>query len=324
MTYHPRTHVLPPESIQRFSRFARGAPEGLLLREPDSHLSYGATEEDSRSIRGYGTTSARDWHIELPDGVCHIIDEVGFGLFCTGLSRLGALVERWWDTTNSFHFSIAVEMTMTPYDFSMLTGIGVGGQSISYDTDMDEWKAGTEPETPKETEHYTRGFLMFLFGTTLFANRANTVGLYLLSTLVDLSQIRLHDWGGAGLATLYGYMNSTSRMSGDRIGGYWQAWELWVYAYFPTLAPELEVEMHLVVPYFHRYDGRCLRRTRETFPFFRRYFDMVTAAKVTQNSQSLGSPGRRCRSESGTSSLELGEPPIISFCSRAQFVVPGF
>ncbi|KAL7257998.1 hypothetical protein ACSBR1_004176 [Camellia fascicularis] len=68
--------------------------------------------------------------MEFPAGVRQIIDEAGFGLFCMGLSRfiasrllLGALVEKWWDTTNSFHFSTAGEMTMTPYDFSMLTGI---------------------------------------------------------------------------------------------------------------------------------------------------------------------------------------------------------
>ncbi|KAL7161749.1 hypothetical protein ACSBR2_042261 [Camellia fascicularis] len=244
-TYHPQTHVLPPEIIRHFRGFTQGAPEDLLLREPNSHLSYGATEEDSCSIRGYGATSARDWYMELPVGVHHIIDEASFSSFCTGLSRhiaswplLGALVERWWDTTNSFHFSTAGEMTMTPYDFSMLTGIGVGGHAIPYDMDIGEWEAiwiyllgarpplfqpgmvryswfakhfrGREPETLEETGHYVRGFLMFLFGTPLFANRENTVGLYLLSALVDLPQIRLYDWGGAGLATLYGYMSSTS------------------------------------------------------------------------------------------------------------------
>ena len=30
---------------------------------------------------------------------------------------------------------------MTPYDFSILTGIGVGGDPIPFDIDMDEWTA---------------------------------------------------------------------------------------------------------------------------------------------------------------------------------------
>ncbi|KAL7251301.1 hypothetical protein ACSBR1_013188 [Camellia fascicularis] len=106
-------------------------------------------------------------------------------------------------------------MTMTPYDFSMLTGIEVGGRPIPYDTDMEQFR-GREPVTLEETKHYARGFLMFLFGTTLFTDRANTIGFYLLSALVDLSQVRVYDWGDAGLATLYGYMNSTSRRSENR------------------------------------------------------------------------------------------------------------
>lgn len=69
-------------------------------------------------------------------------------------------------------------------------------------------------------EQYARGFIMFLLGTTLFVDRANTVALYLLSALVDVTQIRRYDWGGAGLATLYGYMSSSSRRSGHLLGGY--------------------------------------------------------------------------------------------------------
>ena len=87
-------------------------------------------------------------------------------------------------------------------------------------------RAEMVPETPEETEQYARGFLMFLFGTTLFADRGNTIGLYLLSALVDLSQVRRYDWGGAGLATLYFYMSATSRGRGDLLGGYWRAWEV--------------------------------------------------------------------------------------------------
>ncbi|XP_028068481.1 protein MAINTENANCE OF MERISTEMS-like [Camellia sinensis] len=196
--------------------------------------------------------------MDLPVGVCQIIDKAGFGLFCVGLSclitsrfLLGTLVEKWWDTTNSFHFSTVEDMTMTPYDFSMLTDIEVRGRPIPYDTDIGEWEAAwiyllgtrpplfrlgtvwynwfadhfreTQPKTLEEIEQHTRGFQMFLFGTTLFADRVNTVGLYLLSALVDLSQVRHYDWGGVGLATLYNYMSLTSHRSGNRAGGYWRA-----------------------------------------------------------------------------------------------------
>ncbi|GMP37948.1 hypothetical protein CsSME_00009403 [Camellia sinensis var. sinensis] len=160
---------IPLPTVRHFPEFARRAPIDLLLREPEFHLSHDAFE---------------------------IVDEAGFGLFCAGLSRLmvsrtllGALVERWHDTTNSFHFSATGDMTMTPYDFAMLTGLEVGGQPIPYDSDIGEWEAA---------------------------------------------------W-----TYLLGAHPPIYRLSGL----------LWVYAYFPALAPELEVETPLEVPYSHRYDG---------------------------------------------------------------------
>ncbi|KAF5932183.1 hypothetical protein HYC85_028354 [Camellia sinensis] len=267
-TYRPAIHVLSPDGLRQFRSFERHVPPELLLHEPTSHLSFGASEGDSHTIRGYGNICAREWHGELPDAVRRIVDQAGFGAFCRGLSRLttcrpllAALVERWWDTTDSFHLSAAGDMTMTPYDFSMLTGIGVGGDLIPFDIDMDEWTAAqvyllgeapplarpgfvryswfevqfrvqptlvdAAPMTPEAVERYARGFLMFLFGTTIFADRANTVPLCLLSALVDVRDILHYDWGGAALATLYGYMSSASRGSRQLLGGYWRAWEPW-------------------------------------------------------------------------------------------------
>ncbi|KAI7985422.1 Protein MAINTENANCE OF MERISTEMS, partial [Camellia lanceoleosa] len=236
----------------------------------------------SRTTRGYGSIIAREWYAELPEAVRDLVDQAGFGLFCTGISRYptsrtltGALVERWWDTTNSFHFSATGDMTMTPFDFVVLTGLDMEGWPIPYDEDMGEWEAAwiyllgarppvdrsssrirytwffshvreRVPETPEEVAQYTRGFLMFLFGTTLFSDRGNTIGLYLLSALVDLSQVSQYDWGGAGLATLYYYMSATSREQGNIVGGYWRAWE-----------------------------GQYRPRARETLPYLRQFFHTV-------------------------------------------------
>ncbi|KAL7209897.1 hypothetical protein ACSBR1_031465 [Camellia fascicularis] len=264
-------HVLPPESIQGFRGFAQGALEDLLLRESDSHLSYGATEKDSRSIRGYGATSAKDGYMELPAGVLHIIDKASFGLFCTGLSRLivsrpllGALVERLWDTTNSFYFSTAGEMTMTPYDFSMLTGIGVGGHSIPYDTDIGKWEAawiyllGTRPP------HFRLGMVVRY--------------MYILSPLYVYSLYTVHTFCTHSAFCICTRTFHTLYIVYSLLP---LPLQLWVYAYFSTLGPESEVEMPSIVSYSHRYDSRYLRRTRETFLFFRRYFNIMTAIEIT-------------------------------------------
>ncbi|GMP50485.1 hypothetical protein CsSME_00017084 [Camellia sinensis var. sinensis] len=207
----PRIWLFNQEStFHHFIDFTRRAPADLLLQEPESHLSHHHSfnfkteyiysfymQVSSRFIRGYGSIIAREWYMKLPDIVRHIVDEVGLGPFCAGLSRhstsrtlLGELVERWWDITNSFHFSATGDMTMIPYDFSILTGLDVAGRPIPYDTDMGEWETAWTylllahpPHCRSPCMQYARGFLMFLLGTTLFSDRGNTVGLYLLSAL---------------------------------------------------------------------------------------------------------------------------------------------
>jgi len=99
----------------------------------------------SRVTRGYGSIVAREWYTELPEAVPDWVDQAGFGPFCTGISRypasrmlMGTLVERWWDTTNSFNFSATGDITMTPFDFAILTGLDMRGWPIPYDEDMGE------------------------------------------------------------------------------------------------------------------------------------------------------------------------------------------
>ena len=88
---------------------------------------------------------------------------------------------------------------------------------------FEEHCRGEDPETDEEVGQYARGFHLFLFDTTLFSNRWNTVGLYFLGALVVLQRVHFYDWGTAERTTLYGYMSSISRMYGRLIGGYWQA-----------------------------------------------------------------------------------------------------
>ncbi|GMP89120.1 hypothetical protein CsSME_00040823 [Camellia sinensis var. sinensis] len=58
-------------------------------------------------------------------------------------------------------------MIMTPYDFAMLTGLGVKGDLIPFNTDIEDWDA-TYIEW-------------------------NTIGLYLLSALVTFPRVCFYD-----------------------------------------------------------------------------------------------------------------------------------
>ncbi|GMP67539.1 hypothetical protein CsSME_00027487 [Camellia sinensis var. sinensis] len=82
-TYHPEIHVLPPDSICQFTEFAQAGVTFIPWRLQGIHCI-----GDSRTIRGYGTTSAREWYMELPDDVHHIINEASFSSFCMRLSHL--------------------------------------------------------------------------------------------------------------------------------------------------------------------------------------------------------------------------------------------
>ena len=77
----------------------------------------------------------------LSPSIKNVIDEAGFGTFFEALSNhetheykdlqlLLALVERFWDTTCTFHVSNIREVMLTPYDFFAITGLRLGGKRI--------------------------------------------------------------------------------------------------------------------------------------------------------------------------------------------------
>ncbi|KDP32645.1 hypothetical protein JCGZ_14861 [Jatropha curcas] len=55
---------------------------------------------------------------------------------------LCALAERWWDTTNTFYFSWG-KLTLTPADFSVISGIPFGIRPIEL---YDDWRTEISPD----------------------------------------------------------------------------------------------------------------------------------------------------------------------------------
>ena len=77
----------------------------------------------------------------LSPSVKNIINEVGFRTFFKtllnqetyeykDLQLLLVLAERFWDTICTFHFPGFGEVMLTPYDFSVITGLRFGGEGI--------------------------------------------------------------------------------------------------------------------------------------------------------------------------------------------------
>src|SRR5687767_12780262 len=78
-----------------------------------------------------------------------IIQDAGFGHLLNALQAMReptghcvvrALSERFWDTTNTFHFP-QCEMTITPLDVAMITGLSFGGDPLHYSDDLGQDKA---------------------------------------------------------------------------------------------------------------------------------------------------------------------------------------
>ena len=77
----------------------------------------------------------------LCPSIKNIIDEAGFGTFFEtllnqetheykDLQLLLALAKRFWDTTYTFHFPGIGKVMLTPYDFSIITGLSLGDERI--------------------------------------------------------------------------------------------------------------------------------------------------------------------------------------------------
>ena len=67
-----------------------------------------------------------------------------------------------------------------------------------------------------------RSFLLYLLGTTLFADAASSLDLVFVMPLRDLDLVSSYDWGSCALAYLYRGMDEIVRRV-RRFCGFWHA-----------------------------------------------------------------------------------------------------
>ncbi|XP_050217691.1 protein MAIN-LIKE 1-like [Mercurialis annua] len=160
-------------------------------------------------------------------------------------------MERWMDTTHTFHLLVG-ELTVTPLDFSLITGISFGGASVPFDGGLgfypqrdayifemlgfipemkglsirhpelyDRYKESF-PLTSDEVDLIARSFICYLLGSTLFCSSGATLPLCVLPALEDLDVVSSYDWGSSVLAYLYTSMDRVVR-GGSCLSGIWPA-----------------------------------------------------------------------------------------------------
>ncbi|KAK9984332.1 hypothetical protein SO802_033857 [Lithocarpus litseifolius] len=166
------------------------------------------------------------------------------------LQLLLALLEQFWDTTSIFHFPSIGEVILTPYDFSVITGLRLGSERIKVNdflTSKEIKKLLGMMPLKRKTKNVSLMWLyknienckivatgtpmsMLLFiGTFLCLDLGSTMSLRYLWSLKDIDQIKNYDWGGLDYATLLHFMTQFSRRSLSSLGG---APFVWMYEYF--------------------------------------------------------------------------------------------
>ncbi|KAL6210175.1 hypothetical protein ACLB2K_021112 [Fragaria x ananassa] len=158
-------------------------------------------------------------------------------------------------------------MTLTPKDFSAITGLQVNGKRLKYDLKIYDkpnklkrlvgeplaslgkknLKGAThswihnvyqnfECCTDQEEDVLTRVFVLVLLGSTIFHPKDSRVCLHYLPSLEKISTIAEYNWGGSALAFLYCNTDSLCRGFSKASGGYSKVWKIWACQYIPSLA----------------------------------------------------------------------------------------
>ena len=182
------------------------------------------------------------WEILSLD-IKNTIDKAGFQTFFQALLNqdtheykdlqlLLTLLERFWDITCTFHFPGIGEVMLTPYDFSIITGLRLGSERIKVNDfltskeiksllDVMPSKLKSKNvslmwlyeniENGKTVATGTSMFMLLFIGTFLCPDLGSIVSLCYLSSLKDIDQIKNYNWGGMAY--------SLSRRSLSSLGG---------------------------------------------------------------------------------------------------------
>ncbi|KDP33055.1 hypothetical protein JCGZ_13641 [Jatropha curcas] len=211
---------------------------------------------------GSSTDASAFWDLLDPPMQARVIT-AGFGDYALGLRRTQprfppamryALMEQWNDCTHSFIFGFR-ELTLTPADYTAITGLGFDGDAVPLDARYQTAALGAEliatllgvttrtrelPEdvrpavlvyTREERDQAARSFIFYIISSQLLCTSQNKGDPAVLACLRDLSLIGSYDWASLALAYLYHGLDVWTRGSGDSNWQFLRPLEVWAYEY---------------------------------------------------------------------------------------------
>ena len=142
---------------------------------------------------------------------------------------------------------------MKPYDFSIITGLRMGGEKILVNDSFtstelkkllglvpSRMRSNTIPlfwlcENILQCETVAKGariFMLLFIETFLCSNLGSTMNLRYLGSLRKIEQIQNYDWGGMAYATLMHFMTQLSKRSLSSLGRAPFVWQVRFGIYF--------------------------------------------------------------------------------------------
>ncbi|XP_078181412.1 serine/threonine-protein phosphatase 7 long form homolog [Carex rostrata] len=214
-------------------------------------------------------------------GLHHLVDIMESETKAINASLIAGLVEQWRPETHTFHLPFG-EMTVTLQDVSALWGLPIQGVPVGGISDPTEAEErtinarlaellGAQPSirdnggksryalkmtklrtlfraglhwgsTQLEIERYTRGFVMDLFGSVMFADsNGDSIPMCYLELLRDLEGSRKYNWGGAVLAHLYYNLCQSCKPKSKNMYGPVLLLQHWSWSRLPVGVPEPNV-----------------------------------------------------------------------------------
>ncbi|KDP30724.1 hypothetical protein JCGZ_15525 [Jatropha curcas] len=204
------------------------------------------SEDDLSKARagGSSTDASAFWDLLDPPMRSRVII-AGFGDYALGLRRTQprfppvmryALMERWNDCTHSFIFGLG-EMTLTPTDFTAITGLGFDGDAVPLDsryqtTALAAELVATLLGVTTRTRYTSQGYVSYEVMYKFWAERSRArLSAWMELPADDLSLVGTYDWASLALAHLYHGLDVWTRGSGESNWQFLSPLEVWAYEY---------------------------------------------------------------------------------------------
>ncbi|KDP37568.1 hypothetical protein JCGZ_08259 [Jatropha curcas] len=213
----------------------------FLIRCETSAMHDFQTEVDLGKARagGSSTDASAFWDLLDPPIRSRVV-AAGFGDYVAGLrctqprfqpAMRYALMERWNDCTYTFIFGFG-EMTLTPVDYTAITGLRFDGPVAPLDGRYQTAALGAElVRTLARPLRLAQSFLFYVISSQLLCTSQNKGDPAVLACLRDLGRVGSYSWASLALAHLYHCLDVWTRGSGESNWQFLRPLKVWAYEY---------------------------------------------------------------------------------------------